>query len=338
MKERNRTMKQYLVMLITLFLVTNAYCYSLNNENSCQCNLIEGITTIDENQENDLFLPKIIHISDTHVGSKKCIDMVHKNFHKSCEKNFSEIVDNLILWSKKNDPQKYIVVITGDMVDFSKKSYINQTLQLINKLKYLDATKQQKRFLDVLVVPGNHDYLIPRYKGYLNKNLICTDTIYNFRKYYYGSSYKDKSFPKIDIINNILFIGMDSMEALYPKNGDCRYATQEKVKIGKKQLCCLQNVLSKSNRKYNKYKEVVIYLHHEPRQILKTIKGYKDRNFTILYGHGHGWKTIQNSEYLLNNAATSTGIKNFMDEIMIIDLKNREILPITWYKTPEIGR
>ena len=329
-------MKLYLVIFITIFLVTNAYCNSLGNENSCQCNPIEGITVIDKNQEENLFLPKIIHISDTHIGSKKCIDIVNKNFHKSCEKNFSEIVDNLILWSKKNDPQKYVVVITGDIVDSPKKSYINKALKLINKLKYSDITTQKKRFLDVLVIPGNHDYVIPKFKGYLNKGLVCTDTIYDFRSTYYGSSYKNKTFPKIDIINNILFIGMDSMEALYPDKGDCKY-TQIKIKrlIGKKQLCCLRNILAKSNGKYNKYKKVVIYLHHAPKQILKTIKDYKDRNFTILYGHAHGTNTIQSSDYLLNNAATSTGIKNFMDEIMIIDLENKKLSPIIWYKTPK---
>ncbi len=331
-------MKQYLVAIISIFLVTNAYCNSSRNENSCQCNQIEGISAINENQEENLFLPKIIHISDTHVGAKKCIDMVHKNFHKSCEKNFSEIVDNLILWSKRNDPQKYIVVITGDIVDSPKKSYIKKALKLINKLKYIDSEKQQKRFLDVLVIPGNHDYIIPKLKkNYLNKNLVCTDTIYNFRSTYYGSSYKNKTFPKIDIINNILFIGMDFMDVAYPKSGDCIYMKKEKIKISKKQLCCLQNILSKSNKKYNKYKDVVIYIHYVPQQLIKAIKDYKDKNFTILYGHGHGAKTILSSEYLLNNAASSTGVKNFMDEIMIIDLENKKISPIKWHKTSEIS-
>jgi predicted phosphohydrolase len=109
-----------------------------------------------------------------------------------------------------------------------------------------------------------------------------------FKEAFYGSS--DFEYPKVDIIDKILFIGLDSTaEELHWY--DSMLAQGE---IGIAQLKELESILNKTE--YSKLKKVV-YLHHHPfdfnaglrlkdRKKLKPI--IENKIDALLFGHLHG--------------------------------------------------
>ncbi len=214
-------------------------------------------------------MKKIIHMSDLHIG--------YKNF----KQKFINIIDCL----KKELPGKlsqYVVIITGDLVQNANK-----------KVSYSDATEslnylKQGGFKYVLVVPGNHDY------GTGNRGK--KKFISQFKNTFYG---KEIDYPKVDIIDKIAFIGLDSMA----KELNWYNELWAQGQLGKKQLSELENILNQDVIKACDKR--VIYLHHHPfkwrplhelkdsRRLHRVIKKIIDRGIpidAILFGHNHEGK------------------------------------------------
>ena len=123
-------------------------------------------------------MKKIIHLSDLHVG------------HEDCGDKFHALIDNITFLKQPAD--NYAILVTGDIVDNATKS--DQTNEAVDGLRQLE-----ERGYRVLVVPGNHDYGTGT-RGYAN-------SVNSFKERYYGS--KRITYPKVDIIGKIAFIGLD---------------------------------------------------------------------------------------------------------------------------------
>lgn len=171
-------------------------------------------------------MKRIIHLSDLHVG------------HKECGRRFRTIIDNIAFL--KQPAYNYIILITGDIADNANHGeQTDEAVDAINRLEELGYK--------VLVVPGNHDYGT----GVLgNEKFVGL-----FKKKYYGS--RRISYPKLDIIDEIAFIGLDSTaEELHRID---RFLSEGE--LGLAQLRRLKRILKRPEvagcRK-------VVYLHHHP--------------------------------------------------------------------------
>jgi len=203
-------------------------------------------------------MKKIIHLSDIHVG------------HENCGERFRTIIDNITLL--KQPAQDYIIVITGDIVENANQyDFIDEALDAIKQLKQSGYT--------VLMVPGNHDYGTGAWG---NEKFVGI-----FKEKYYGS--RDISYPKLDIIEDVAFIGLDSTaEELHWH--DLIFSEGE---LGKGQLRRLREMMDQPELIPLKK---VVYLHHHPfdfkfgmqlkdREKLKKIIEYKVD--ALLFGHYH---------------------------------------------------
>jgi predicted MPP superfamily phosphohydrolase len=201
---------------------------------------------------------RIIHLSDLHVG------------HKECGRRFRTIIDNIAFL--KQPAYNYIILITGDIADNANHGeQTDEAVDAINRLEELGYK--------VLVVPGNHDYGT----GVLgNEKFVGL-----FKKKYYGS--RRISYPKLDIIDEIAFIGLDSTaEELHRID---RFLSEGE--LGLAQLRRLKRILKRPEvagcRK-------VVYLHHHPfdfklwmqlkdsDELKKIIENKIDM---LLFGHYH---------------------------------------------------
>jgi len=201
---------------------------------------------------------KIIHLSDLHIG------------YKDCDEKANLLADRLI--ERIDDPGNHVIVITGDLVDiaFSHVS-VKKTQSFISKL--------EKSGFTVLVAPGNHDYGVGAlgFRFFVNR----------FKKWYFEN--EKLTYPKVDIISSIVFIGLDSnAEELHLV--DRIFAEGE---LGKKQLDTLDKILNLTE--YESLKKVV-YLHHhpwDPRPLLRLKdsedlrKVVEDKIDVLLFGHLH---------------------------------------------------
>lgn len=214
-------------------------------------------------------MKKIIHLSDLHVGCG------------GFKKRFSMVVDNLV-FEKSDKASQYVIVVTGDLVDNAnnKNSYSKVKIGL-DKLK-------KSGFKHILVVPGNHDYGTGD-KG--NSKFVKL-----FKDAFFG---EERNYPKTDIIDEIAFIGLDSIaEELHWY--DELFAEGE---LGKKQLQRLGSILQES--KICSCRKRVIYLHHHPFE-WRPLHQLKDSHVlkevlmqaiqtgisidAILFGHNHEGK------------------------------------------------
>lgn len=206
----------------------------------------------------NITVKKIIHLSDLHVG------------HENCEANFQSIIDAIIFL--KQPAENYIIVITGDIVNNAFHSEnIDKAVADIKELK--DSGYK------VLVVPGNHDYGTG-VEG--DKKFVGI-----FKERYFKSG--EVTYPKLDIIDNMAFIGLDSTaEELHWFD---RFFSEGE--LGNEQLKRLRNMLNKPEVRSRKK---IIYLHHHPfdyklgmqlkdKDDLKKIIGNKVD--MILFGHYH---------------------------------------------------
>lgn len=175
---------------------------------------------------------------------------------------------------------RYVVVITGDLVhNANKKGSYEDAREGLDYLK-------QRGFKDVLVIPGNHDYGTGN-KG--NKKFVTL-----FKKAFYGT--EKIEYPKVDIISNIAFIGLDSMAWELKWYNDLWAQGQ----LGRKQLHALKMVLNQD--KIKACAKRVIYLHHHPfkwrplhqlkdaRKLKKVLMRAMDGGVSIdaiLFGHNH---------------------------------------------------
>lgn len=203
---------------------------------------------------------KIIHLSDPHIGFENCTE------------RFRIIVENII--SRIHPASDHVIVITGDIADdATDPDQYPEAKRLIDKLK--DAGFQ------VLVCPGNHDY--------------GTGTFHfaRFRMVFGEVFFRDPhiEFPKLDIIQNTAFIGLDTM------HGMMRWWTHWTSQgwITSKQLKQLNKILLSPIVKSCRH--VVVYMHHHPfkfrwRFFLRdayTLKRIlkKHKIAALLFGHYH---------------------------------------------------
>lgn len=201
---------------------------------------------------------KLIHLSDLHVG------------HEECGKRFRTIIDNITL--RMQPAGDFVIVVTGDLCDNANRpEQREEAASGIEKLRNLGYK--------VLVVPGNHDYGTGTVGHIRNVAL--------FKERFYGNP--EILYPKLDIINHIAFIGLDSTAEELSWH-DRLLAQGE---LGREQLVRLKSIIA--DPAISGMKKVV-YLHHHPfdfklgRQLkdsdeLKEI--IENRIDVLLFGHYH---------------------------------------------------
>ena len=210
---------------------------------------------------------KIIHLSDLHIGYGK----------QDLARRFNDIIGTVII--RCSPPSEYVVVITGDIVeDATLSEHYNIAAGCLKRL--------EKAGFTVLVVPGNHDYGTGSvgWKKYVPV----------FKECFFGDS--SVTFPKLDIIDEVAFIGLDSMaEELHWY--DRLFAEGE---IGTEQLRKLDALLHESDVAGCTKK--VVYLHHHPFDPLPfhelkdsgalgdVLAKHASAVDALLYGHNHAGK------------------------------------------------
>jgi predicted MPP superfamily phosphohydrolase len=245
-------------------------------------------------------MKKIIHLSDIHVG------------HENCGENFRTIIDNITLL--KQPAENYIILITGDIVENANHSEFTD--------EAVDAIRQLKESgYSILLVPGNHDYG----SGAWGNNKF----VGIFKEKFFGT--RDISYPKLDIIEETAFIGLDSTaEELHWY--DRIFSEGE---LGKGQLKRLKKILEQPDIAPMKK---VIYLHHHPfdfkfgmqlkdKESLKKI--IENKVDALLFGHFHSSESsagkIFHGMWGINrcyNAGTSTHKNGNIGYHRVIDLSN----------------
>jgi len=205
-------------------------------------------------------MKKIIHLSDTHLENALHTEHMHG------------IINGIIL--TRQPANDYVIIFTGDLMeDAGNPSHVDSARRCFDRLREAGFT--------VLAVPGNHDY----------GSGIWGDKKYiqPFKRYFFGDGAIE--YPKLDLIDDIAFIGLDSMaEEL---NWYDRLAAEGELGIA--QLKRLQTLLSQANVQHAKHR--VVYLHHHPffptsfHQLKDTaILGELLENAKIsalLFGHNH---------------------------------------------------
>lgn len=239
-------------------------------------------------------MKKIIHLTDTHMG------------FENLTTKFSDIVTRIIF--TKENAEDYIIVHTGDVVeDATRDGSYEEALSHINRLRSAGFT--------VLLVPGNHDYGTGSNgdKRYVNK----------FKEYFLS---KNEEYPIKTIIDDIAFIGLDSMaEELHWY--DQFFAEGE---LGDPQLERLKVMLDSDEVKNIKYK--VVYLHHHPfhpkpfhhlKDSTKLGEILKPRNIdALLFGHNHDGR-VWNGNWGIHrvyDGGTSTSKEGKPNPHRVIDL------------------
>lgn len=225
---------------------------------------------------------KIIHLSDTHVG------------YGDLAARLGDIVTKMI--SQRTPAEDYVVVVTGDLVDDATREGSYEEASV-----HYDRLKEAG--FDVLVVPGNHDY------G--SGSLIYPKYVEKFKKHFYGRA--EVGYPKLDLIGNISFVGLDSMSEELNWY-DRLFAEGE---LGKAQLERLSEILGSESVRKSEY--VVVYLHHHPFHpwLLHQLKDSEElgevlqahRVDALLFGHNHEGCTLNGGWgiKLVYDAGTSTG-------------------------------
>lgn len=236
---------------------------------------------------------KIIHFSDIHIGYK---DKEYSDKYYVADDRFSLIIDNLQVKLKefeKLEQNEYVIVITGDLVnqagDKDNDGYQNYKI-MKDKLTQLN----NNGFKNILIVPGNHDY----YKPYLHadKRLVQVfkDNFWGFTQ----NSALTEDYPRLNIINNVAYIGLDSMSA---ENGLIKSWGAD-GDLGRPQKNRLVDLLN--NDSVQKCTHRVIYLHHNPfdlnywhilrdaKEFKELLKNYNDSHANkkidlLLFGHTH---------------------------------------------------
>lgn len=206
-------------------------------------------------------MSKIIHLSDLHIG------------HKELGKRAWAIANRIIL--NKPQTEDYVIVLTGDLVESGFD--VNALSEAEALVEHLRAAK-----FHVLVAPGNHDV------G--NGGFATKKASRRFLKLFFGD--KKARFPRLDIIHDTAFIGLNSMEA---ETGLFEGGISAEGEIGKKQRKRLIKLLTSDKVKSATHR--VVYLHHHPldhRPLLylkdadkfrSSLKGHSID--ALLFGHYH---------------------------------------------------
>lgn len=232
---------------------------------------------------------KILHLSDLHIGGEDELLKSDKKDDSPCTRRCQEIFNRMMAGCKPNSD--YVVIITGDITDGGSMFFSGGIGRQYETAKGLIDLLREKGFT-VLPVPGNHDYGCmgthpkKKYGQFFRKQLLFD---------YQGA------FPILGraeapgLINDVAFIGLNSMEAAFDRD----YYLGAQGKLGKGQLKRLGEMLD-SNEVKNASARVV-YLHHHPFSpkrnmelhdadgLKKVLNGRKVD--ALLFGHNHnGWK------------------------------------------------
>jgi len=238
---------------------------------------------------------KIIHFSDIHIGYK---DKEYSNKYSVADDRFSLIIDNLqIKLQELNKLQEndYVIVITGDLVNQAGDIDSDGEYQNYKVIKDKFTKLNNSGFKNILIVPGNHDY----YKPYLYADGVLVQVFQdNFWNFTQKPALTD-NYPRLNIINNVAFIGLDSMSAesgpieSWGAEGDFGQAQRER----------LEDLLN-NNETVASCTHRVIYFHHNPfemnywhrlrdaEEIRAILKSYNDTHADkkidlLLFGHTH---------------------------------------------------
>ena len=208
-------------------------------------------------------MKKIIHLSDLHLGFER----------QNLKKRFEGIVQSIIF--AKEPAEDYVIIITGDLVEKATDPSNHENVK-----RYVEQF--QSKGFTVFVVPGNHDYGtgMKANRKYQKK----------FKELFYSD--EGFIFPRLDIIGEIAFIGLDSMEEemnTFDKLG----ANGE---LGSEQRQKLDSLLGQEDVKNCNYR--VLYLHHHPfdpwllhelkdsNELGDIIKKHSNID-AVLFGHNH---------------------------------------------------
>lgn len=211
-------------------------------------------------------MKKIIHLSDLHIG-----------FPDSGAR-LQRIVRSIVFL--KEPASDYVVVITGDLVE---TAFGNSNFAEVRA--HLDVLEDAG--FTVLVVPGNHDYGMG--------SLALRKYLKEFKNVFFGTT--SVVYPKLDVIGEIAFIGLDSMAEELDWY-DCLWANGE---LGSNQLYRLQALLGSAEVRACSRR--VVYLHHHPFDPLAPTHELKDARElqqvlqdspvsidALLFGHNHDAK------------------------------------------------
>jgi 3',5'-cyclic AMP phosphodiesterase CpdA len=189
---------------------------------------------------------------------------------------FQHVVSRII--ATMRPASDYVVLITGDLVEMARGGY--QYREARDALDVLEGAGFR-----TLIVPGNHDY---------NAGMVLSKRfVPRFKETFYGDPHV--RYPRVDIIDGVAFIGLDSMaEELHWY--DSVFADGE---LGETQLRRLDDLLGDSLIRACAYR--VVYLHHHPFMLvpftrlkdshkLRAIVTRHGNVDALLFGHQHlGW-------------------------------------------------
>lgn len=238
---------------------------------------------------------KIIHFSDIHIGYK---DKEYSDKYYVADDRFSLIIDNLQVKLKefeKLEQNEYVIVITGDLVNQAGDKDNDGGHQNYKIMKNKLTQLNNNGFKNILIVPGNHDY----YRPYLHADKRLVQV---FKDNFWGFTQEPaltENYPRLHIINNVAFIGLDSMSA---ESGLIKSWGAE-GDLGQPQRDRLVDLLN-NNIAIRNCTHRVIYLHHNPFDqkywhILQDAAKFKDllKNYNdthpdkkidlLLFGHTH---------------------------------------------------
>ncbi len=214
-------------------------------------------------------MKKILHMSDLHVG------------YADFDLRFRRITDEIISRYRGQAPD-FVIVITGDLANNANK------VESFHKVKQGLEALRRAGFAHVLVVPGNHDHgtgkLVDERFGEI------------FQEIFYGRRIE---FPKLDIIDEVAFLGLNSMEE------ELRWYDRfwAEGDLGMPQLRRLETALL--SPAVRACKKRVIYLHHHPfkwrpfhelkdsKELKKVLISAMNDGVSIdalLFGHNHQGK------------------------------------------------
>lgn len=268
---------------------------------------------------------KIIHISDTHIGS---VESAYEG--KDCEPVFRETVKKIIDFKNKDqlDPSqigmKYVVVHTGDIVDNA------------NDDKYPVAQEILQGLVDegfeLFIVNGNHDLGSGTKGDYEFVRKFWNAFMVRFVKV------KDSipTFPVLKLVDNVAFVGLNSMEGEFHDNGGSTLADGS---LGDLQRDRLEEMLSDLQVRKNQGEidHIVVCLHHHPfetwlnfghalndrSKLEKILEKYDVR--VLLFGHKHeGYKSGNykkwNIPYCYDGSSTTGKREPYATPPRVIDL------------------
>ena len=238
---------------------------------------------------------KIIHFSDIHIGYK---DKEYSNKYSVTDDRFSLIIDNLqvkLQELNKLEQNEYVIIITGDLVNQAGDIDDDGGYQNYKIIKDKLTKLNNNGFKNILIIPGNHDY----YKPYLYADQTLVQV---FQDNFWGFTQEPaltENYPRLNIINNVAFIGLDSMSAesgpieSWGAEGDFGQAQRERL-----------TELLNNNTAVKNCTNRVIYFHHNPfennywhklrdaEEFKDLVKSYNDTHAgkkidLLLFGHTH---------------------------------------------------